>query len=167
MSAVTLLPYRPTKRITDKGTLDTIYAIAFETIKELGYRVSEVMRLVTGTDNFFTLYSSITTEKLFVLKPHKLAEIFQYLKEGGLEEFSDDVMDPLWKASLPFVNDSLLQVYQLADQPEERKSLLRVKDEMKLNDWRQVIKSKRYWTENDEFDRYKYGRRKANKQNTL
>jgi hypothetical protein len=137
-----------TNKIADSRVLDKIYEIAFDKIKKLGSKVTEVFDTERQVDRWSEIGGE-TIERLFVLKPNQLASTASDIKKAGLYEQAQPVLNSLWKAGLPFINDALLHAYGWDE--GNRKELFGLRDEWKLNDWKEVIKRKRRWTADDKF----------------
>lgn len=132
------------RKVQDKVTFDRLYTVVFGKIKELGFKLSEVLQ-----QGYTELMIGEIVDQIFTLKPHKLDETLRYFENHALDKYAHPVLDSLWKASLPFIGDALLYNYQCTE--EVREDRLKLIDEWKLADWRQVLKRKRHWNKENWF----------------
>jgi hypothetical protein len=121
-------------RVDDRLALDRLYAIVFETIKEMRFKLSELLVLYTGPH----LFIGDIIGQLFILKPDRLHRTIEDLKAGRLGEYAEPVLDSLWQSGLPFVPDGVLYAYQFVK--TKKKEQRKLVDKWKLNDWRNVVK---------------------------
>lgn len=85
----------------------------------------------------------------FVLKPSRLDEMLRRLDNSELSEFAEPLLDHLWGASLRFVPDALLWNFEMNEKVQKER--LKLIDKWRLTDWREVIRKKKYWNDEDYF----------------
>lgn len=120
------------QEVTDKKTLDKLYTVVFDGLKEIQIKLSEVFVSYSESD----LMTGDIIDDLFTLKPEKLYSTVINLEYIGLGEYCEAVLDPLWKFGFRFVPDALLHVRDYMEEHKRRR--LNMMD--KLKDWRNIVK---------------------------
>jgi hypothetical protein len=120
------------QEVTDKKTLDKLYTVVFEGLKEIQIKLSEVFMEKSSSE----LMISDIIDDLFTLKPEVLYSTIINLEYAGLGRYGEAVLDPLWKFGFRFVPDALLHVHHYMEEHKRRR--LNMTD--KLKDWRIIVK---------------------------
>lgn len=107
---------RPTEaEFSDRNTSNKLYAIVFETIKEIQIELAEAYPKNIGISQEFEGTIEDIVHESFILINHKLHKTFQDLEDHELKQYAVAILDPLWMVSLPFIPDALLCFSKLQD----------------------------------------------------
>jgi hypothetical protein len=120
------------QEITDRKTLDKVYTVVLQGLKEIQIKLSEVFMEKSSSE----LMIGEIIDDLFTLKPEVLYSTIINLEYAGLGRCGEAVLDPLWKFGFRFVPDALLHVHHYMEEHKRRR--LAMIDAVK--DWRNIVK---------------------------
>jgi Fe2+ or Zn2+ uptake regulation protein len=120
------------KEVNDKKTLDKIYTVVLNGLKEIQMKFAEIFG--EKSESAESIVGDIIKE-LFVLKPDNLYSTIINLEYVGLGEYGEAVLDPLWEFGFRFVPQGLLDFHELNEEGK-RDSLAKIEG---LKDWRDIV----------------------------
>jgi DNA-binding Lrp family transcriptional regulator len=125
------------RKIADIKALDRLNTVLFETIKEIHTKVSKCNDTpkdlpLTGSKTYIT---GKVIDRLFFLKHEELYKAIINFEFVGLDEYAENVIDPLWKSGLQYAADGLYAAYQYSEDYQ-----LEIQGRIdKSRDWREEV----------------------------